>query len=160
MSDTPIEAGQPAPAFELTDQNEQTVRLDDLKGQWVVLYFYPKDDTPGCTKEACQFTEGIKGFEKLNARVFGISPDDAASHQKFIKKYRLKVDLLSDPEHGMMEAYGAWGIKKLYGKESLGVKRSTVIIDPDGNVAHRWKSVKADGHAAKVHERLIKLQEA
>ena len=158
MSDSPIEIGKAAPKFTLENQDGEKVSLKDLKGGWTVLYFYPKDDTPGCTKEACQFTEGIKAFEKLEARVFGISPDNAASHQKFIEKYKLKVDLLCDPEHGMMESYGAWGTKKMYGKEVIGVKRSTVIIDPAGKVAHHWKSVRADGHAAKVQEKLEELQ--
>ena len=153
-----IEVGKKAPAFTLTDQNEDKVKLTELKGDWVVLYFYPKDDTPGCTVQACEFTSGIKGFEKLNAKVYGCSPDDAESHQKFIKKHKLKVNLLSDPTHKMMEKYEAYGEKNMYGKIKMGVIRSTVIIDPDGKVAHRWKRVKAAGHAEKVAEKLAELQ--
>lgn len=158
MADNELTVGKKAPAFTLKNQDGQKVALKDLAGQWVVLYFYPKDDTPGCTKEACQFTESITAFQGLNARVFGVSPDDEASHQKFISKFDLKVDLLCDPSHGMMEKYGAWGTKKMYGKEVVGVKRSTVIIDPTGKIAHHWANVRADGHAAKVQQRLEELQ--
>ena len=160
MADASFDIGDAAPEFTLNDQNGNAVTLSGLKGQWVVLYFYPKDDTPGCTKEACQFTESIDAFADLNAKVFGVSPDNEAKHQKFIDKYDLKVDLLCDPEKSMMAEYGAFGPKKLYGKETIGVIRSTVIVDPEGNVAHRWKSVKADGHAEKVRERLESLQKA
>lgn len=160
MADHVLTVGRKAPAFSLKDQNGEKVALKDLAGQWAVLYFYPKDDTPGCTKEACQFTESIEAFTGMNARVFGISPDEEGSHQKFIDKFDLKVDLLCDPGHKMMEKYGAWGTKKMYGKEVVGVKRSTIIVDPDGKVAHIWASVRADGHAAKVREQLASLQEA
>lgn len=153
-----IEVGKKAPAFTLTDQNNEKVKLGDLAGQWVVLYFYPKDDTPGCTIQACEFTSGIKGFEKLKAAVYGCSPDDAESHQKFIKKHKLKINLLSDPNHKTMEKYEAYGEKNMYGKISRGVIRSTVIIDPAGKVAHRWKKVQAKGHADKVAEVLGELQ--
>ncbi len=153
-----IEVGKPAPAFALQNQDGESVSLDGLKGQWVVLYFYPKDDTPGCTKQACEFTAGIAQFEKLDAVILGCSPDDAASHRKFIAKYDLKVQLLSDPTHTAMEAYGAWGEKVLYGRKSVGVIRSTALIDPDGNVAHHWKKVKAAGHADHVAARLTALR--
>jgi peroxiredoxin Q/BCP len=154
-----IELGKKAPVFALPDQDGKTVKLDGLKGRWVVLYFYPKDDTPGCTVEACEFTAGIKGFEKLDAAVLGISADDGASHRKFIEKFKLKITLLSDTDHAVMEKYGAWGVKVLYGKEFIGVKRSTVIIDPAGNVAHHWKSVKSAGHAEHVRKKLVELQQ-
>src|ERR1700749_819519 len=131
-----LEPGSTAPAFTLTDQDDETVKLGDYKGQWVVLYFYPKDNTPGCTTEACDFTDGIKDFEKLDAVVLGCSADAPESHQKFIAKYKLKVTLLSDTDHGVMEAYGAWGEKNLYGKTVVGIIRSTVIIDPEGRVAY------------------------
>lgn len=160
MSDTELRIGGSAPAFKLKNQDETPVALKDLKGQWLVVYFYPRDDTPGCTKEACQFTELIQSFNDAGATVVGVSPDNAASHQKFIGKHKLKVELLSDPEHKMMEKYGAWGLKKMYGKETMGVKRSTVLIDPKGKIAHHWKSVRADGHAAKVLEKLQELQSA
>ena len=158
MSTVQIEVGKKAPAFTLLDQDEQKVKLSDFKGSWVVLYFYPKDDTPGCTTEACEFTDGIQDFKGLDAVVLGCRPDSPDDHQKFINKYDLKVRLLSDPKHGLMEKYGAWGEKNMYGKITVGVIRSTVIIDPDGRVAHRWKRVKAKGHAEKVRERLEQLQ--
>ena len=111
-----IEEGKKAPAFTLPDENDDKIKLADLTGQWVVLYFYPRDDTPGCTIQACDFTSGIKDFEKLGAVVLGCSPDDSESHQKFIKKHKLKIHLLSDPSHRVMEKYGAWGEKNMYGK--------------------------------------------
>ena len=153
-----IEVGKPAPAFTLQNQDGEEVSLADLRGRWVVLYFYPKDDTPGCTKEACEFTAGIAEFEKLDAVILGCSPDDAASHRKFIAKYDLRVQLLSDPAHTAMEAYGAWGEKVLYGRKSVGVIRSTALIDPAGNVAHHWKKVRAAGHAGHVAARLEALR--
>ena len=153
-----IEVGKPAPAFALQNQDGESVSLDGLKGRWIVLYFYPKDDTPGCTKQACEFTAGIAEFEKLDAVILGCSPDGAESHRKFIAKYDLKVQLLSDPTQATMEAYGAWGEKVLYGRKSVGVIRSTALIDPDGNVAYHWKKVRAAGHAAHVAARLAALR--
>jgi peroxiredoxin Q/BCP len=158
MSAAQIEVGDKAPEFTLLDQDEQKVTLADLKGQWVVLYFYPRDDTPGCTTEACEFTDGIRDFVGLDAVVLGCSPDSPESHRKFIAKHSLGVRLLSDSEHAAMEPYGAWGEKNMYGKISMGVIRSTVIIDPKGKIAHRWKRVKAKGHADKVKEKLQELQ--
>lgn len=152
-----IAVGKKAPAFKLSDQDDDIVSLADYRGQWVVLYFYPRDDTPGCTKEACEFTAGLRGFRKLDAVVLGCSPDTATRHKAFIKKYKLKVRLLSDPAHGVMERYGAWGEKVLYGKTMVGVKRSTVVIDPSGKVAHHWRAVKAAGHADKVREKLVEF---
>lgn len=153
-----IEVGKPAPAFTLPNQDGESVSLAGLRGRWVVLYFYPKDDTPGCTKQACEFTAGIAGFEKLDAVILGCSPDDAESHRKFIAKHGLKVQLLSDPGHATMADYGAWGEKVLYGRKSVGVIRSTALIDPDGNVAHHWKKVRAAGHAEHVAARLAALR--
>ena len=150
--------GSKAPGFTLPDQNGTPATLRDLAGNWVVLYFYPKDDTPGCTTEACEFTDSIKEFETIDAVVLGCSPDSPASHQKFIAKYSLKVRLLSDPDHEVMERYGAWGTKSMYGTTTQGVIRSTVIIDPNGAVAHHWPTVKAVGHAAAVREKLIELR--
>jgi peroxiredoxin Q/BCP len=158
MAASKIEIGLAAPPFELPDQDEAAVSLADFKGSWVVLYFYPRDDTPGCTTEACEFTEGIEAFRDLDAVVLGCSPDTPAKHRKFIEKYDLGVRLLSDPEHGVMEAYGAWGEKKMYGKTVVGVKRSTVLIDPKGKIAHHWPNVRAKGHAEKVRERLEELR--
>ncbi|MEE4376163.1 MAG: thioredoxin-dependent thiol peroxidase [Candidatus Competibacteraceae bacterium] len=158
MAEIPITVGQQAPAFTLPDQDGNPVSLDGLQGRWVVLYFYPKDDTPGCTTEACDFTAGLKDFESLHATVLGCSPDDAESHRKFIGKYDLRITLLSDTEHSVMAQYGAWGQKNMYGKISEGVIRSTVIIDPQGQLAHRWKRVKAAGHADQVRKKLTELQ--
>ncbi len=152
-----IETGKRAPAFTLKDAEGADVALSDLAGQWVVLYFYPKDDTPGCTVEACEFTSGLRGFEKLDAVVLGCSRDTPESHRKFIAKYKLKIRLLSDPEHEVMEKYGAWGEKNNYGKKTMGVIRSTVLIDPSGHVAYQWPSVKAAGHAEQVRAKLAEL---
>jgi peroxiredoxin Q/BCP len=157
---TSLVVGRKAPAFALPDQDGQTVKLSDLKGQWVVLYFYPKDDTPGCTTEACDFTAGIKGFEKLDATVLGCSADSPESHRKFIAKYKLKVRLLTDAEHTTMTAYGAWGEKNMYGRKSMGVIRSTAIIDPQGVLAFHYPKVRAAGHADAVREKLVELRAA
>ena len=153
-----LKTGRPAPDFSLPDQDGVEVSLDALRGRWVVLYFYPKDDTPGCTTEACEFTEGIEAFHELDAEVFGCSPDSPDRHRKFIAKHKLAVRLLSDPGHEVMAAYGAWGEKNMYGKVTVGVIRSTVIIDPEGLVAHHWKRASAKGHAEKVREKLEELQ--
>ncbi len=153
-----LELASKAPDFNLEETSGKKVRLADSKGKWVVLYFYPKDDTPGCTIEANQFTEQFKDFQKLNAVVLGVSPDNCQSHQKFVDKYGLKVTLLSDPEHRVMEQYGAWGEKNMYGKVTMGVIRSTTIIDPQGKVAHVWARVQAEGHAASVADKLKELQ--
>jgi len=160
MVDSPIRIGMPAPDFELEDQNSEKVSLSDLNGKWVVLYFYPKDDTPGCTTEACEFTEGLEAFGDLDAVVLGCSPDSPEKHRKFIAKHDLGVRLLSDPDHGAMEAYGAWGEKTMYGRTTQGVIRSTVLIDPKGHIAHHWPRVKAAGHAEKVREKLAVLRQA
>ncbi|MBD3287053.1 thioredoxin-dependent thiol peroxidase [candidate division WOR-3 bacterium] len=151
------EIGKKAPDFILKDEQGDEVKLSDLKGKWVVLYFYPKDNTPGCTTEALQFTEYIADFEKMNAKVLGVSGDSCESHQRFMIKHDLKVKLLSDPEHDVLETYGAWGEKKMYGKTFMGIQRSTVLIDPEGNVAHHWPKVKAKGHAVQVKEKLAEI---
>lgn len=151
------EVGQKAPAFTLKNQKGDKIKLSDYSGKWVVLYFYPKDDTPGCTTEACEFTEGIKAFDRLDAAVLGVSPDSVESHRKFIKKHNLKLTLLSDPDRKVMEKYGAYGIKKMYGKESKGVIRSTFIIDPKGKIAFSWAKVKAAGHADRVREKIEEM---
>jgi peroxiredoxin Q/BCP len=152
-----IEVGKKAPAFTLADETGARIKLSDLAGRWLVLYFYPKDDTPGCTIEACEFTSGFSGFGNLDAAVFGCSADSPESHRKFIAKYKLKVKLLSDPDHAVMEKYGAWGEKTNYGKTSMGVIRSTVLIDPAGKVAYHFATVKAAGHADKVRAKLAEL---
>jgi len=153
-----LDIGKTAPDFTAVDQNEQPFSLQDLRGSWLVLYFYPKDNTSGCTTEACEFSEGLETFRNLNAEVIGCSPDTPERHRNFIEKHNLKLRLLSDPERKVMSTYGAWGEKKSYGKTVVGVIRSTFIIDPEGRIAHRWKSVRAKGHAAKVREKLEKLQ--
>jgi thioredoxin-dependent peroxiredoxin len=158
MPESTIEVGKKAPNFSVKNQDDETVKLSDLEGRWVVLYFYPKDDTPGCTIEACDFTAGLKDFEGLEATVLGCSPDSPESHRKFIAKYKLKIQLLSDPDHTVLEKYGAWGEKNMYGKISMGVIRSTVIIDPTGKVARHWPKVRAEGHAAEVREALKELR--
>jgi peroxiredoxin Q/BCP len=152
-----IEIGQKAPAFTLSDDRGEKIALQDIDG-WVVLYFYPKADTPGCTTEACEFTESIAEFEGMDATVIGISPDKPEALAGFRDKYDLKVTLLSDPDHKVMEKYDGWGEKNMYGKTTVGVKRSTVVIDPGGKIAHHWKSVKAKGHAEKVREKLADLR--
>jgi len=149
-----LEAGDKAPAFSLPDQDGKKVALKDLKGAMAVVYFYPADDTPGCTKEACQFNENLSAFNRSDVKVVGISPDGAIKHQRFKEKYGLKFPLLSDPEHGVMESYGAWGEKTMYGRKTVGVIRSTFLIDEKGTVARAWYNVRADGHAAKVLEEI------
>ncbi len=146
-----IEEGKAAPAFTLTDAQGAKVSLADFKGKDVVVYFYPKDDTPGCTKEACGFRDHWSALKKKGVVVIGISPDDAASHAKFIDKYSLPFILLSDPERKVMEKYGAWGEKMMYGKKTTGVIRSTVWIGADGKVRRHWARVaKAETHPAAV----------
>ena len=147
-----LEPGAKAPAFTLPDADGNPVSLSSFAGSKVVIYFYPRDDTPGCTKEACQFNDALSQFEGLGVPVIGISPDKAASHARFRDKYGLRFALLSDPDHGVMESYGAWGEKTLYGKVTTGVIRSTFLVDEKGKIARAWYHVKADGHAAKVLE--------
>ena len=142
--------GAQAPAFTLPDQDGNPVSLDDFKGSRVLVYFYPADDTPGCTKEACQFNDNLAGFQAVGVPVIGISPDDAASHQRFRGKYGLRFPLLTDTDHAVMEAWGAWGEKTSYGRKSVGVLRSTFLLDDQGRVERAWHNVKADGHAATV----------
>jgi peroxiredoxin Q/BCP len=145
-----IEEGKKAPAFAVKDQAGQTVKLADFAGKYVVLYFYPKDDTPGCTKEACSFRDEHSRLQKAGAVVLGVSPDAEARHGKFIAKYQLPFSLLADTDHALAEKYGAWGEKSLYGKKYLGIIRSTFLIGPDGKVAKVWPKVKPEGHAAEV----------
>jgi len=146
-----VEEGRKAPAFTLTDGDGKKVSLGDFAGKDLVLYFYPKDDTPGCTKEACGFRDAWKELQKRGVAVVGVSPDSGASHQKFAAKYKLPFPLLSDPDKKAMTAYGAWGEKVLYGKKTTGVIRSTVWIGPDGKVKKHWKRVaKAEAHPEQV----------
>lgn len=145
------EPGTQAPAFELTDQAGETVSLDALRGRWVVLYFYPRDDTPGCTREACSFRDVHGDLAAAGAVVLGLSPDRASAHAKFAAKHGLPFQLLVDTDdHATARAYGAWGLKKNYGKEYEGMVRSTVLIDPEGRVAKVWPRVKPDAHGEEV----------
>ena len=161
-----IKAGTKAPDFCLKNQDDKEVSLKDNKGKWIVLYFYPKDNTSGCTKEACDFTESLKDYKKLNAVIMGVSPDSTESHRGFIEKQSLGITLLSDPDKETHKAYGAWGMKKNYGKEYEGVIRSTFIISPESKIAEAWSKVKVrvkrkDGetrHVDVVKERLKELQ--
>jgi peroxiredoxin Q/BCP len=152
-----IVEGKPAPAFTLEDADGKNISLADFAGKHVILYFYPKDDTPGCSKEACGFRDDWKAIQKLGAVVIGVSPDGSAAHQKFRAKYKLPFPLLSDPDKKVMAKYGAWGEKVLYGKKTIGVIRSTVWIGPKGDVLKHWKRVpKAEAHPEHV---LAALQE-
>ena len=147
----PIVEGKAAPAFTLTDQDGNKVALKDFKGKNVVVYFYPKDDTPGCTKEACGFRDYWNEINNSSTVILGVSPDEEESHQKFIKKYDLPFTLLSDPKRSMMKKYEAYGEKNMYGKITMGVIRSTVLIGKDGKVIKHWKRVaKAADHPEKV----------
>lgn len=156
MSDW-IEKGQKAPAFTLSADDGSKVRLSDFAGKTVVLYFYPKDDTPGCTREACAFRDAQAALKKSGAAVLGVSADDAESHAKFRDKYKLNFPLLADTEHKVAEKYGAWREKNMYGKLSMGIQRSTYLIDAAGKVAQVWKRVQVDGHDAQVLAALKEL---
>lgn len=146
--------GQKAPDFKARNQNGNWVTLADFQSHWLVLYFYPKDDTPGCTVEAKDFTEYEKEFSALGANILGVSPDSEKSHCRFIQKHNLSIQLLSDPEHQVCETYNVWRLKKFMGKEYMGVVRSTFLIDPDGNLTYVWSKVKTKGHAQAVLEKL------
>jgi peroxiredoxin Q/BCP len=152
-----IEEGKKAPAFSLKDQAGATVKLADFAGKYVVLYFYPKDDTSGCTKEACSFRDEHSKLKKAGAVVLGVSPDDEKRHTKFIAKYELPFTLLADTEHEVAEKYGAWGEKSMYGRKYMGIVRSTFLIAPDGKVAKVWPKVKAEGHGAEVLAAITEL---
>lgn len=148
-----------APNFSLPDQNGEQHSLSDYRGQWVVLYFYPKDDTPGCTTEACSFRDEREAIAEYGkAVVIGISADTVASHKKFANKYGLNFPLLSDPDHKVIEAYGAWQPKKLFGREFIGILRRTFIIDPAGNIAKEYSNVDPKKHAGEIIKDLIELQ--
>lgn len=150
--------GDPAPPFQLTDQEERLISLEMFSGKWLILYFYPKDNTPGCTLEATDFSCLKSDFEKMNAEVVGVSGDSAKTHRHFIAVKELTLTLLSDPEHITIQHYGAWRLKKNYGKEYYGVQRSTFLIDPNGKIAYAWPNVQAKGHALAVKEKLKELQ--
>ncbi len=153
-----IEIGHKAPEFCLPNQDNEEICLRDLRGTWVVLYFYPKDNTPGCTTEACDFTEALPDFTKLGATILGVSPDSVKRHQNFIAKKELKITLLSDEDKEVLQAYGVWQLKKNYGREYMGVVRSTYLIDPDGNVAAVWEKVRVKGHVEAVRQKLEEIR--
>ena len=145
-----LQEGTPAPDFELVSDEGTTVRLSELQGKPVVLYFYPRDDTPGCTKQACGFRDAYDEYRERGAVVLGVSPDDAASHVKFKQKFRLPFTLLADPGHEVADRYGAWGERSFAGKTYMGIIRSTFVIDPDGNVARAMYGVNAERNPAEV----------
>jgi peroxiredoxin Q/BCP len=149
-----VDPGKKAPAFSLKDQDGKTRRLADYAGRPVVLYFYPKDDTPGCTKEACAFRDNLPRFKPSKAVVLGVSILDEASKARFAGKYDLPFPLLADPDHAVAERFGVWQKRSLYGRTYMGIARTTYLIGPDGKVAKRWDNVKVDGHAEAVLEAL------
>ena len=144
--------GKKAPRFRLLDQAGRAVSSDDFKGKAYVLYFYPKDNTPGCTKESCDFRDGLRNFQRSGVTILGVSPDSEKSHAGFAEKFNLPFSLLSDPEKKLAESYGVWALKQNYGREYFGIVRSTFLIDKSGKVKKEWRGVKVEGHAAKVLE--------
>jgi peroxiredoxin Q/BCP len=148
------EEGQVAPDFTLMGSNGKPFTLSEARGKWVVLYFYPKDDTPGCTREACSFRDYSKKLESLGAVIVGISPDDLRSHDRFATKHKLPFLLLSDPDHTVAELYGVWREKNMYGRKIMGIQRSTFLIGPDGRVHKAWPKVKVDHHVDEVLDEL------
>ncbi len=153
-------AGDVAPDLSLPDETGTVHHLADQKGRWTVLYFYPKDDTPGCTTEACQFRDLEEHYADTGADVWGVSPDGAASHRHFRDKFGLPFTLLSDEDHDGATRYGAWRLKNSYGRESMGIGRSTFLIDPDLRIARAWPNVRADGHASEVLDALAEERAA
>lgn len=147
-----------APDFCLPNQDDVEICLRDLRGKWIVLYFYPKDNTPGCTTEACDFSDAAPDFSSINAIIIGVSADSTAKHRDFIDKKDLSITLLSDESTSMLQAYGIWQLKKNYGKEYMGIVRSTLIINPEGVIKAIWKNVKVKEHARVVKEKLEELQ--
>ena len=157
-TDSLIDTGTKAPAFALKDQTGKLHRLSQYAGQWVVLYFYPKDNTSGCTKQACGFRDQLPDFGKLDTVVLGVSPDDQKSHARFVAKQNLNFTLLADPDHQVLAKYGVWLEKSMYGRKYMGVVRTTYLINPKGQVAHRWDKVKVARHIETVLEKLDDLQ--
>lgn len=153
-----MKIGDNAPGFSLKNQDDETVSLQQFTGKWVVLYFYPKDNTSGCTVEAQEFTAFKETFDHMDAVILGVSPDSVKSHVNFIDKQELGITLLSDPGHQVIETCGAWQLKKNYGREYYGVQRTTLLIDPQGKIAHVWPKVKAKGHAQAVKAKLEELR--
>ena len=150
----PIQSGIPAPEFELLDDTNTSRKLSEFRGKNVILYFYPKDDTPGCTKEACNFRDDYSAYDKAGVVILGVSPDDVASHVKFKKKFQLQFPLLADEDHKICDAYGVWGPKKFLGKEYVGVLRTTFLIDPNGMIKSVYENVRPAEHSAELLEEL------
>jgi len=153
-----LNIGDTVPEFCLPNQDEEEICFRDIKGKWIVLYFYPKDNTPGCTTEACDFTDALPDFEDLDAIVLGVSPDSPEKHRKFIEKKELKITLLADEEKELCNLFGIWQLKKFMGKEYMGVVRSTFILDPKGKVSAVWTKVRVKEHVPAVKEKLEALQ--
>ncbi|MDR2905311.1 MAG: thioredoxin-dependent thiol peroxidase [Helicobacteraceae bacterium] len=158
MAEIALKVGEKAPDFALLNQDGAEIALADFSGKWVVLYFYPKDSTSGCTKEACDFTAGLKDFEREDSIVLGVSPDSVKSHAKFIDKQNLAHTLLADTERVALTAYGVWREKSMYGRKYMGVARTTFLIDPQGKIAFIWEKVSVTNHAAIVLEKLRSLK--
>ncbi len=158
MSVEQLEAGSKAPGFVLMNSEEKPVSLSDFRGKWLVLYFYPKDNTPGCTTEALDFTALKNRFDNAGAKVVGVSPDSCKRHRNFIEKKGLTVELLCDPEHQALNAYGVWQLKKNYGREYFGVVRTTFLIDPEGKIERIWPKVRVKGHAETVLNTLLEIK--
>ena len=152
-----MKIGDFAPDFAAIDRQSKSISLQDFKSQWLVLYFYPKDNTPGCTTQAIEFTEKLPQFQALNTQIVGISPDSIASHGKFITKHNLEIILLSDPEHQIAETYGVWQLKKFMGKEYMGIVRSTFLLDPSGKITQIWSNVRVKNHVDAVLDAVKQL---
>ena len=153
-----LEVGDVIPDFCLPNQDEEEICFRDIKGRWAVVYFYPKDNTPGCTTEACDFTAALPDFTGMQAIILGVSPDSPKKHRNFIEKKELKITLLADEEKELCKSFGMWQLKKFMGKEYMGVVRSTFIIGPDGKIASAWTKVRVKEHASIVKEKLEELQ--
>ena len=153
-----LEVGNKAPEFCLPNQDDVEICSRDLKGKWIVLYFYPRDNTPGCTTEACEFTTAEPEFDNLDAIILGVSADTTKKHRNFIEKHSLGITLLADVTTEMMQEYGVWKMKKNYGKEYMGIVRTTLVINPEGEIAEVWNNVRVKEHVAKVQARLAELQ--
>lgn len=154
-----LDIGNSVPDFCLPNQDEEEICFRDIKGRWIVLYFYPRDNTPGCTTEASDFTDKLTDFRELDAVVIGVSPDTPRKHRNFIKKYDLKITLLADTNKELAKKFGVWQLKRSYGREYKGIVRSTFLISPDGKIAHKWGKVRLKGHVQEVKKRLIELKD-
>jgi len=153
-----LEIGDAIPSFCLPNQDEEEICFRDIKGRWAVIYFYPKDNTPGCTTEACDFTAALPDFNGLESIVLGVSPDSPKKHRNFIEKKDLKITLLADEDKSLCKSFGMWQLKKFMGREYMGVVRSTFLIAPDGTLAYKWEKVRVKGHVQEVKEKLLELK--